>query len=179
MEIEAMKEYRLKFNFLIPILRATFLIVSISIIIFLLLIIVDKGIAQIMKDIPALLYFLFIIGLFSVIIYQMVKGLFNETLSIKITNDNIEIRNLILFKKDILTKNDVSGIYSSDKQFAKGTWKTVIINTANGKRFELVQFNYFDFKKIIDVLTYFGYKKGGTILKSTSIFGKKSEVIIE
>ena len=163
-----MKEYTLKYNFLIPILRTAFLIFSAALLIHAVNKFKEKGLHELTQEIGFALFLIFVIGLFSVSIYQMIKGIMTETLWIKITDEQIEIKNLILQKRYILTKNDISSIFRSNKQFAKGTWETVVIYTREGKSFELVQFNYFDFSKIIRIFIQFGYRKPLGKMNATS-----------
>ncbi|MBF9255570.1 hypothetical protein I2I11_19885 [Pontibacter sp. 172403-2] len=154
-----MKKYTLKLNLLIPILRIAFLGVSIGMIILMIFLIRDKEWGNFSEDAVFVFYTIFVIWAFSLGGYQMVKGVLTETLWIKITEEHIEIRNLTKFRKHILTKSDISSIFRSNKQFGRGTWKTVVIYTREGKSYELVQFNYFDFKKIIEAFIHFGYRK--------------------
>lgn len=161
-----MKEYTLKLNLLIPIFRIAFLVISIGMVVFTISLIREKEWGNFSEDAVFVFYTIFVIWLFSLGVYQMVKGVLTETLWIKITEEHIEIRNLTKFRKHILTKNDISSIFRSNKQFGRGTWETVVIYTREGESFELVQFNYFDFKKIIEVFIHFGYRKPiGKILK--------------
>ena len=132
-----MKEYTLKFNFWIPILRIAFLIASIALVIIMIMLMKEKGWDELSREIGFALYSLFIIGLFSISVYQMVKGVLTETLWIKITEEYIKIWNLAIFRKHILTKRDISSIFRSNKQFGRGTWETVVIYTREGKSFEL------------------------------------------
>lgn len=170
-----MKSYILKFNFFIPILRLGFLTLLVWCIIILLKIIEDKSI----DSFGAIIYFFFIFSIIIVSFYQMLKGLLTETLWVKVTPEQIEIKNLILFKKSIIKKQELTGIYNSTKQFAKGSWDSIIIDSNNGKRFELMQFNYFAFKSIFQELDKMGFRHTGTIIRLPTFFGKAKEFIVE
>lgn len=170
-----MKEYTLKFNFIIPVLRLASLIFSIAIVIIMIMVVKEKEWKMLLEEVGFALYSLFIIGLFSILIYQMIKGILKESLWIKVNENQIEIKNLVLQRKYILTKNDISSIFRSNKQFGRGTWETVVIFTKEGKSFELVQFNYFDFKKIIEVFINFGYRKPLNKITPTSFLGKQKQ----
>ncbi|WP_345167219.1 hypothetical protein [Nibribacter koreensis] len=154
-----MKEYIFKFNFIVPILRMAFLVFSGGVVILMVSLIIEKEWTSLAEDAAFIFYTLFMIWFFSLGAYQMVKGLLTESLWIKISEEQIMIRNLALLRKYALTKKDISSIYPSSKSLGRITWNTIIIFTKEGKSYELLQFNYFDFKKLMDFFISFGYKK--------------------
>ncbi|WP_210465385.1 hypothetical protein [Rufibacter roseolus] len=157
-----MKEYTLKFNFLIPILRIAFLIFSVGMVILMVSWILKKEWEGISEDAVFVFYTFFIIWLFSLGAYQMIKGVLTECLWIRISDERIVIRNLILQRKYFLAKADISSIFPSSKKLGRTNWDSIVIYTREGKSYELIQFNYFDFKKFKELFISFGYKRPNT-----------------
>ncbi|MBK9330422.1 MAG: hypothetical protein IPM95_14235 [Sphingobacteriales bacterium] len=167
--------YTPKLNLIIPLLRSIFLVLLIGCII-IIYAPIKKTIEN--KDIGAFFYIGFFLISFIILSWQMIKGILTEALIVSFTPNEIVIRNIATFNKEVIEREQLKGIYGCKKQFAKGSFDSIIIESKNRKRIELIEFNYFAFKSIISEIEKLGYKKTGTIFRNTSLF-KNTEYTIE
>ncbi len=74
--------------------------------------------------------------------------LLKTTKSYIITPDGIEVINLLTFQKTAISKKEILGFSTSEIPYKIGNFKEILIYLKNGDKIDLMQFAYFNFKKI-------------------------------
>jgi hypothetical protein len=152
-----MDTYKPIYNFLIPVLRIGFLVFIIGILVKWMPMVLERRHAM-LNDWPAMLYLAFVLFVFILAAYQMIRGLVTQTLLIEVSEKGIAVQNLIFLNTYFIPKQDIVRIYPSERKIGRATWKTISIYSNRGRRLELIQFNYFGFKKIMPAIDKMNYR---------------------
>ncbi|WP_207429505.1 hypothetical protein [Pedobacter sp. SYSU D00535] len=85
---------------------------------------------------------------FGALFYMYFIVLLKTTKSYIITPDGIEVINLLTFQKTAISKKEILGFSTSEIPYKIGNFKEILIYLKNGDKIDLMQFAYFNFKKI-------------------------------
>jgi len=107
------------------------------------------------------LLLLFISMLFSLISFLFIRRLIYETKTYLIENDFIEVLNYLTTKREIINKSCVKGFSTTIVPYRIARFKQISIYLINGDKLTLMQFSYFNFSKIKNVLIENNYKYFG------------------
>ena len=109
--------------------------------------------------------FFIILGaaLFTVVFQMFFKTFVTTTKNYLITNQAIEEFNLLTLKTKTIFKNDIKGFSTSTVRYRIWNFEQIIIYLKDGTKINIMQFAYFNFKKIKQTLVdkkynYFGYE---------------------
>jgi hypothetical protein len=154
-----MTKYNLKYNFFIPVLRLTVIVIFIW------------AFSQIIKGIitngieldSSLIVLLFYISILTYALYRITRRLATESNYIILDKDKIVIYNLIKFKKLSFKTNECVFFNSYRTPYA-----TLILKLPTGKYIHILPYDYFDFKKLDKLFVDNGITKEGFISDITT-----------
>jgi hypothetical protein len=91
------------------------------------------------------------------------KALLSSAKTFRITGQHIQQFNYFTFSSTTIDKNEIKGFSTSETRYRLGNFRQVIIYLKNGKKINLMQFSYFNFRNIQPALiengyNYFGYE---------------------
>ena len=91
------------------------------------------------------------------------RQLLRTTKTYLFTNNGIQEYNYLTFSSRYIQRNDIKGFSSSSIPYKLTPFKQVIIYLNDGTKLDLMQFNFFNFKRIKQALidlqyTYLGYE---------------------
>jgi hypothetical protein len=102
---------------------------------------------------------IFIIGipLVGTLLYLGLKGLLRNSKIYAITRDKLIVTDLIRLHKQTVDRHKVKGFSDSQIEYRIGTFKQIIIYLVDNEKFEIMQFEQFNFRKIKPTMIEFGY----------------------
>ena len=157
-----MNEFKPTFNFIIPIFRLLAIIIigwfTAHFHFVILAKLINKGLD--FKTIISILIIELIVFMFG---FSFIKGFLTQTRNFVFSNRGIEQINFLNFSKQHIQKSDILGYSTSDVRYRIKTFKQIIIYLRNGKKIEIIQFCYKNFRFIEVSLIhneyhYFGYE---------------------
>ena len=86
--------------------------------------------------------------IFGAIFQMYFKAFITTTKNYLITDETIEEFNFLTFKTKTIYKEDIKGFSTSIVPYRIWNFKQVIIYLKNGRKIDIMQFAYFNFKKI-------------------------------
>ena len=150
-----MNDFKTFFNPLVPIGRVVFTIAFIgllSVLIYFLYVDFEtNGLKEYVRVGFGLLLFL-------TVFYMFFVEFINKTKNYLITDNYIEEFNLLTRRKKIINKDDIKGFSTSKVPYRMHDFKQIIVYLNDGTKIDMMQFAYFNFKKIQPVLIEKGYK---------------------
>lgn len=101
----------------------------------------------------------FLIGLplFLAVSYLFFGEFINKTKNYLITDNYIVAFNLLTRRKKVINKDDIMGFSTSKVPYRMYDFKQIIVYLKDGTKIDIMQFAYFNFKKIQPVLIEKGY----------------------
>ena len=149
-----MTKYNLKYNFFIPLLRLTLIVLLIWTLIQIIKGIVANGLNLDLSVLGLLIF----ISVPTFIIYRITKRLMTESNFIILDKDKIVIYNLLKFQKLTFKTNECVFFHSYRTPF-----DTLILKLPTGKYIHILSYDYFDFKKLDKLFVDNGINKEGFI----------------
>ena len=150
-----MEEFKTHFNPVIAVFRALFLLLIIGVICFFIFLLVTNSIEFSSHNIFVLLFFLVLCGSFF---YIILHALIKSTKSYRIKESGLDVYNIITLTLTSLDKNDIKGFSTSVVPYRIWNFKQITIYIKDGRKFELMQFEFFNFKKISESLIERNYE---------------------
>ncbi|TKC10895.1 hypothetical protein FA048_12055 [Pedobacter polaris] len=151
-----MDEFKPTFNFIIPVFRFLVVILIGWFTLFFHFIILvqlfNKGFD--LKTICSIIFIELITFFFG---FMFIKAFLIQTKNFVFSKKGIEQINFLNFSKKYIKKEDVIGYSASDVRYRIKTFKQIIIYLRNGKKIEITQFCFIDFKLIEVALMHNGY----------------------
>ena len=140
-----MNDFKTYFNPLVPIGRLAFSIFFAGLTCFIIYLLFRDFKTNGLKK-----YFTILLGatIFGVIFQQFFKGFITTTKNYLITDQTIKEFNILTFKTKTIDKNDIKGFSTSVVPYRIWNFKQVIIYLKDGTKIDIMQFAYFNFKKI-------------------------------
>jgi hypothetical protein len=92
---------------------------------------------------------------------MVLKSFLSTTKNYLIKNNSIEEFNYLILSTRIINKSDVKGFSTSIVPYRINNFNQIIIYLADGSKISIMQFSYFNFKKIEPALKENGYKYFG------------------
>ena len=149
-----MTKYNLKYNFFIPLLRLTLIVLLIWTLIQIIKGIVANGLNLDLSVLGLLIF----ISVPTFIIYRITKRLMTESNFIILDKDKIVIYNLLKFQKLTFKTNECVFFHSYRTPF-----DTLILKLPTGKYIHILSYDYFDFKKLGKLFVDNGINREGFI----------------
>lgn len=100
-----------------------------------------------------------IIAIFLLLIFSFLRSTLLDTISIRFQDNHIEISRFLGYKKQIIKFEDIQGFSDSEIEFGRFPTKvsSVILYTDDNQSFELIKYNYLNFRMIREKLECFSY----------------------
>ena len=73
------------------------------------------------------------------------------------TNSHLTVTDILKLKTERIEKGNIKGFSDSEIEYRIGTFKQLIIYHADNRKFEIMQFEQFNFKQIKPTMIDFGY----------------------
>jgi hypothetical protein len=149
-----MKEFKTNLNPLIPLIR------FIGVLIFgLILIKIFYAFFRNLTENSSREYLILFVGipLIGYLFYVFLRGFLRSTKSYFLDNFSLRVFNLLTFRTEKISKENIKGFSTSEIPYRISTFKQIIIYLIDGRKLELTQFEYFNFKKIESALLYNDY----------------------
>lgn len=111
----------------------------------------------------AILILLIAVPIIGFLFYTPLNGLLRNSKIYSISRDNLTVIDIVRFKKETVQKEMIRGFSDSEIEYRIGTSKQIIIYCADRRKFEIMQFEQFNFKNIKGAMVdkgylYFGYE---------------------
>jgi hypothetical protein len=152
-------DFKVKFNPLIPIFRLIWIIAAGA-----LLTRIFYSCFTRYQENPTMAIWTFLIGLplVGLLFYIPLMGLIRNSKIYSFSADNLLVTDIIRFKTETLDKEMFKGFSDSKIEYRIGTFNQIIIYLVDNRKFEIMQFEQFNFKKIKRGLIDNGYKYLGS-----------------
>lgn len=107
---------------------------------------------------------IFIIGvpIVGTLFYIPLKGLFKNSKIYSVTNSHLTVTDILKLKTESIGKDNIKGFSDSRIEYRIGTFKQLIIYLSDNRKFEIMQFEQFNFKKIKPTMIDLGYRYLGS-----------------
>lgn len=151
------QEFKPKFNFLIPIFRLIYCIFlfGLTVLFTYYLVLSILATERDLIEIGAILSGLILFYSYS---HVITKSFFLQTKKIAVTKDFLKEINCLRNTTRLISREDIIGFSTSIVPYKIGRFSQIIVYLKNNEKIELMQFSYFNFKKIEPVLISYGYK---------------------
>ncbi|MFM9838259.1 MAG: hypothetical protein ACKVOQ_08355 [Cyclobacteriaceae bacterium] len=149
-----MKEFKTNLNPLIPLIR------FLGVLIFgVVLIKIFYTFFRNLTENSAREYFILFVGvpLIGYLFYVFLKGFSRSTKNYVLDNFSLRVFNLLTLQTEKISKENIRGFSTSEIPYRIATFKQIIIYLRDGRKLELMQFEYFNFRKIESALCYNDY----------------------
>jgi hypothetical protein len=152
-------DFKVKFNPLVPFFRLIWAVAAGA----LLTIIFYACFARYEED-PTRTIWIFVIGVPIVVFlfYIPLKGLISNSKIYSISKDSLTVTDIVRFRTETVDKAMIKGFSDSKIEYRVGTFKQIIIYHVDNRKFEIMQFEQFNFRKIKNELIDHGYKYFGS-----------------
>ena len=109
-------------------------------------------------------FWIFLIGvpIAGFLLYIPLKGLISNSKIYSFSMDNLVVTDIVRFKTETVAKQMIKGFSDSKIEYRIGTFKQIIIYLVDNRKFEIMQFEQFNFKKIKKGLIDYGYEYFGS-----------------
>jgi hypothetical protein len=153
------KGFKVKFNPLIPLFRLIWVIAAGA---FLTRIIYFSFTHYHTDTTRSIWIFLIGVPLVGFLFYIPLRGLLRNSKIYSISRDSLTITDIIKFKTETVDKKMIKGFSDSKIAYRLGTFKQIIIYHVDNRKFEIMQFEQFNFKKIKRTMIDYGYEYFGS-----------------
>lgn len=154
-----MKTYTLKYNFLILLLRLACIVGFGCLFVTIIYDVISNG----LHVDSSLLHLFIFLSVPAFILYRLFKRLLTESNFIRLHKNEIEIYNLVKFKKQSYKTSDCIFFHSS-----RMSSDQLILKIPTGKYVHILSYDYFDFKKLEKIFIDHGISKEGYLSDITT-----------
>jgi hypothetical protein len=151
-------EFKVRFNPLIPLFRLAWVIAAGAF----LIMIFYASFTRFQED-PTRTILIFLLGTTVVgfLFYIPLKGLISNSKIYSISKDSLTITDIVRFKIETVDKEMIKGFSDSEIEYRIWSFKQIIIYHVDNRKFEIMQFEQFNFRRIKKELIDHGYKYFG------------------
>lgn len=100
-----------------------------------------------------------VIGVLLFLIYSLLRSTIFDTITIYFKNDSTELSRFLGYQHQVLKNNEILGFSDSEIEIGRRRKKikTIVLYTKNNQAFELIRYNYLNFREIRNSLKQFEY----------------------
>ncbi len=155
---DTMDTFRVKFNPIIPLVRFIWTVAAGALLTRIFYVCFTK-----LGTDTTRAFWVFIIGvpIVGTLFYIPLKGLFKNSKIYWVTNSHLIVTDILKLKTERIEKENIKGFSDSRIEYRIGTFKQLIIYLVDNRKFEIMQFEQFNFKQIKPTMIDFGYRYFG------------------